>query len=134
MRRGILGSLVAVGLGLAMTGSALANGDPAAGKWKFDTCLGCHGVAGYTNAYPDFNVPKLGGQHYTYIVATLKEFQSGARKHPTMTAQAKSLSNQDIEDIAAYLSQLGNGKGEPKAKSGSSNGSGNSGSSSGSGK
>ena len=91
MKRGILGSLVGVGLGLAVAGSALANGDPTAGKWKFDTCLGCHGVAGYDNAYPN---------------------KSGARKHPTMHAQASSLSKQDIEDIAAYLSQLGNGKGE----------------------
>lgn len=115
MKRGILGSLVGVGLGLAVAGSALATGDPAAGKWKFDTCLGCHGVAGYDNAYPNYHVPKLGGQHYTYIISALQEYKSGARKHPTMHAQASSLSKQDIEDIAAYLSQLGNGKGEPKS-------------------
>lgn len=115
MKRGILGSLVGVGLGLAVAGSALANGDPAAGKWKFDTCLGCHGVAGYDNAYPNYHVPKLGGQHYTYIISALQEYKSGARKQPTMHAQASSLTKQDIEDIAAYLSQLGNGKGEPKS-------------------
>lgn len=87
---------------------AAAAGDPAAGKDKAFTCMGCHGVPSYTNAYPTFHVPKLGGQHAQYIVSALKAYQDGQRPHGTMHAQAASLSEQDMQDIAAYFSQLGN--------------------------
>lgn len=80
-------------------------GDPAAGKERFYTCVGCHGIPGYNNAYPTYHVPKLAGQHATYIESALKAYRSGDRKHSTMHAQASSLSDQDIKDIAAYLSQ-----------------------------
>lgn len=91
-------------LSLAVCGAAAAAGDPVAGKAKSTTCLGCHGIKGYTNVYPTFQVPKLGGQHAAYIVSALKEYKSGARKHPTMQAQASALSEQDMADIAAYFS------------------------------
>ncbi len=77
--------------------------DPAAGEKKFYTCYGCHGVEDYRNAYPDYSVPKLRHQHAAYIIAALHEYRSGERPHPTMHAQASSLSDQDIADIAAYL-------------------------------
>lgn len=82
-----------------------AQGDAAAGKERFYTCVGCHGISGYNNAYPTYHVPKIGGQHATYIVSALKEYRSGARKHSTMHAQASSLSDEDIQNIAAFLSQ-----------------------------
>ncbi|BCO30929.1 hypothetical protein TspCOW1_10320 [Thiohalobacter sp. COW1] len=87
---------------------AAAAGDPVAGKDKAFTCMGCHGVPSYNNAYPTFHVPKLGGQHAQYIVDALKAYQDGQRPHGTMHAQAASLSEQDMQDIAAYFSQLGN--------------------------
>lgn len=83
---------------------AQADGDPAAGRQKFYTCVGCHGIPNYNNAYPSYRVPKLGGQNAEYIANALKEYKSGERSHPTMHAQAISLSDQDIADIAAYLS------------------------------
>lgn len=70
------------------------------------TCQGCHGVTGYKNAYPNYHVPKIGGQSSEYLVNALTEYKKGARKHPTMQAQAQSFSDQDIADIAAYLSNL----------------------------
>ena len=73
------------------------------GEEVFYTCYGCHGVENYKNAYPDYSVPKLRHQHAAYIVAALHEYKSGERPHATMHAQASSLSDQDIEDIAAYL-------------------------------
>jgi cytochrome c553 len=82
---------------------AATPGDPVAGEKKFYTCYGCHGVKSYKNAYPDYSVPKLRHQHAAYIVSALHEYKSGERPHPTMHAQASSLSDQDIEDIAAYL-------------------------------
>ncbi len=90
---------------LFAAGAAQAAGDPVAGKTKFYTCMGCHGVKGYNSAYPTFHVPKLGGQHAQYIVQALTEYKTGKRSFPTMQAQASSLSKQDMEDIAAYLSQ-----------------------------
>lgn len=78
-------------------------GDPEAGRIKAATCMGCHGIEDYKNVYPTYHVPKLGGQHAAYIVSALKSYASGARDHPTMNAQATSLSVQDMRDIAAYL-------------------------------
>lgn len=83
---------------------AAAAGDPAAGRVKADTCIGCHGIPAYTNAYPTYRVPKLGGQPAEYIATALKAYRSGERPHPTMQAQAASMSDQDIDDIAAFLS------------------------------
>ena len=77
--------------------------DPALGEKKFYTCVGCHGIDNYKNAYPDYDVPKLRHQNSAYIVAALQEYKSGDRPHPTMHAQASSLSDEDIADIAAYL-------------------------------
>jgi len=82
-----------------------SQGDVEAGKEMFYSCMGCHGIPGYSNAYPTFHVPKLGGQHADYIVSALEEYRDNKRKHPTMHAQASSLSDQDIQNIAAYLSQ-----------------------------
>jgi cytochrome c553 len=83
--------------------SAQAAGDPVIGQKKFYTCVGCHGIENYKNAYPDYDVPRLRHQNAAYIVSALQEYKSGARPHPTMHAQASSLSDQDMEDIAAYL-------------------------------
>lgn len=83
---------------------AAAEGDPAAGRAKAQTCLGCHAVPGYTNVYPSYHVPKLAGQRPEYIVSALKAYRQGDRPHPTMQANASNLSEQDMADIAAYLS------------------------------
>jgi cytochrome c553 len=90
-------------LTLCWTIGAHAAGDPVQGEKKFYTCYGCHGLENYRNAYPDYTVPRLRHQHAAYIVAALQEYRSGERPHATMHAQAASLSDQDMEDIAAYL-------------------------------
>jgi cytochrome c553 len=86
---------------------AFAEGDPAAGAVLGYSCMGCHGVAGYRNAYPSYRVPKLGGQKAAYLVAAIKGYRQGMRSHPTMSAQASSLSDQQIEDVAAYFASIG---------------------------
>jgi len=85
---------------------SFAEGDASAGETLGYTCLGCHGVEGYRNAYPSYRVPKLGGQKAPYLVAAIKGYREGTRAHPTMTAQASSLTDQQIEDIAAYLASV----------------------------
>lgn len=94
---------VVAGICGALSCVVQAGGDPAAGKSKFATCAGCHAIPGYANAYPNYHVPRLGGQHPDYIVAALKSYQAGDRSHPTMQANAFSLNEQDIRDIAAYV-------------------------------
>src|SRR6202051_1645994 len=83
--------------------AAHAAPDAVIGEKKFYTCVGCHGIENYKNAYPDYDVPKLRHQNAAYIISALQEYKSGERPHPTMHAQASSLSDQDMEDIAAYL-------------------------------
>ena len=83
--------------------ASLAAGDAQRGKQLGYTCLGCHGIENYKNVYPTYNVPKLVGQHPEYLIAALKGYRGKDRSHGTMYAQASSLSDQDIDDIAAYL-------------------------------
>jgi cytochrome c553 len=79
-------------------------GDAVHGKAISYTCLGCHGVDGYRNAYPNYSVPKLVGQHPEYIIAALQEYKGDQRSHLTMHSQASELSDQDMADIAAFFS------------------------------
>ena len=84
--------------------SASAAGDAAAGKVKAIPCMGCHGIPGYFTVYPTYHVPRVKGQHSDYIIYALKAYKSGQRQHETMQAQAATLSEQDMADIAVYFS------------------------------
>lgn len=99
---------------LALAGTATAGGDPAAGKSKSAACAGCHGADG-NSVNPDW--PKLAGQHPSYIAKQLHEFKNGKRIDPTMNGMAAALSDQDIEDLAAYFSAqtMTTGSADPKA-------------------
>ena len=114
-RIGITGLLVA---GALIASPVRADGDVTAGKEIAYSCLGCHGIEGYRNAYPSYRVPKLGGQKAAYLVIALKGYRDGTREHPTMVAQASSLSDQDVEDVAAYLASVA---GETVAAGGNEN-------------
>ena len=92
-------------------------GDATRGVALAETCYGCHGLPEYHNVYPTYNVPKLGGQNADYITVALQGYRRGSRGHETMQAQASSLSDQDIADIAAYFSSL-EGKPEQGRSSG----------------
>jgi cytochrome c553 len=97
-----------VGLGALVAATACAQqpqptGSAQRGSTLASTCLGCHGIEGYRNAYPDYAVPRLAGQHAQYLADALKEYRSDARQYPTMHLQALSLSDQDMADVAAYL-------------------------------
>ncbi len=94
--------LVSALLGLTVQ-PALSEGDADAGRRKAETCLGCHASPTAQNVYPTYRIPKVGGQHATYVVSALKDYRDGVRPHPTMHANAWSLSDQDIEDIAAFF-------------------------------
>jgi cytochrome c553 len=90
-------------LACALSLPAMAGGDPVAGREKTSMCAGCHGIPGWRTAYPAvYKVPKLGGQHEEYIVAALKQYKTGERSHPSMNGIAASLSEQDMQNLAAY--------------------------------
>lgn len=74
------------------------SGDAARG---IVACMSCHGDAGNSTISAN---PKLAGQHETYLAKQLKEFTGAERNNAVMTAMAKSLSADDVNNIAAYLS------------------------------
>jgi cytochrome c553 len=86
---------------LAVAVPAAAAGDAAKGAAKAkEVCAACHGADGNTPTSPDF--PKLGGQHYDYLVHSLNAYKSGARKNAIMAGQVEKLSTRELEDLAAY--------------------------------
>ncbi|MDF9392862.1 c-type cytochrome [Methylococcus capsulatus] len=104
MKYHILWKVAVAGLaGMVGSGAVSAEGDRMSGKEKFYTCAGCHGIEGYSNTYPTYQVPKLAGQHEDYVVSSLKAYASGARQHGSMEGNAVSLSDKDLRDIAAYV-------------------------------
>ena len=81
----------------------LASGNAENGKKKAGTCFACHGVDG--NAV-DPQYPRLAGQYDEYIQQALHEYKDGRRNNAIMKGMDATLSDQDIEDIAAYFSGL----------------------------
>lgn len=91
---------------LIATPAFAGGGDPAAGKTKAEEkgCLSCHGETGEAAmpVSPAMVVPHIGGQYADYLVKALKDYRSGERQNPNMTALAAGLTDQDIRDLAAY--------------------------------
>jgi cytochrome c553 len=100
-------ALLTTAISLFPAAAAHAAGDAESGQVKAYTCTGCHGIPGYNNVYPTYKVPKIGGQNYEYLTVALKAYRDGERDHKTMDLQAQALSDQDIEDVAAYFASLG---------------------------
>ena len=86
-------------LAAALPLTATAKGNPAAGKAKSVTCQACHGVDGKAIA-PEY--PNLGGQYASYLVKALRDYRDGRRTNVIMAPMAANLTDQDIEDLAAY--------------------------------
>jgi cytochrome c553 len=86
---------------VAVGGSAFADGNPSAGQQKSSICAACHGPTGISNQ----DVwPNLASQKSSYIVKQLMAFKDGARTDPVMSAVAKILTGQDVQNLAAYFS------------------------------
>ena len=100
MKKTVIAVLVTAFVGL-IPNLLLAEGDAAAGQAKSALCGSCHGVDG--NSLIAMN-PKLAGQSAKYMVKQLQEFKSGARESAIMASMVLSLSDQDMEDIAAWYS------------------------------
>ncbi|WP_414447765.1 cytochrome c [Burkholderia sp. 22PA0099] len=99
---------VLAGACLGGAGLAQAAGDPAQGRAKFTACVACHGANGNTTTSPGF--PKIGGQNAAYVAAALHAYKAGQRTGGTaqmMQPMAQGLSDQDIDNLAAYIATLG---------------------------
>lgn len=97
-------TLMSFGAALALASTPLlANGNIQNGKKKAATCFACHGTDG--NAV-DPQYPRLAGQYNLYLQQALHEYKDGQRNNPIMKGMAATLSDQDIEDVAAYFSSL----------------------------
>jgi cytochrome c553 len=82
---------------------ALSAADSNEGQKKSSTCIACHGQQGIS---PNDQWPNLAGQKKSYILNQLKAFKDGARVNAMMNPLANSLSDQDMQDLADYFSQL----------------------------
>jgi len=87
-------------LGFANVATA---GDAAAGKEKSAACVACHGADGIATQ-PIY--PNLKGQQEEYLVLATTAYRDGARGNDMMKMFAMSLSDADIENLAAYYSSL----------------------------
>lgn len=87
---------------LLAIGTAQAAGNVAAGKAKAVTCAGCHGANGQ-GVPPN---PALAGKSEAQLLQDLKDFKSGKTNNAIMKAMTASLSDQDMENLAAYYASL----------------------------
>jgi len=89
----------------ALSIPAAAAGQPnaRAGQLISTTCAVCHGSDGMS---VDTSIPNLAGQHYAYLVQQINAFKHGSRNSPFMNEQARPLTDEQIEDIAAYYASV----------------------------
>lgn len=91
---------------LAFSLPVLAAGDSVAGKEKSASCMACHGSEGKASA-PVY--PHLAGQQAAYLSLALHAYKSGTRsggQAEVMKAFVAGLSDEDIDDLAAYYASL----------------------------
>jgi len=83
-------------------------GNAEAAKGKVSMCMGCHGIPMYKTVFPEvYHVPLIAGQSPEYLVKALQAYKTGERSHPSMQGIAKSLTDQDMADVAAYYGRAG---------------------------
>lgn len=95
-------TLLALSFAVMSGAPALAGGNVEAGKAKSAVCAGCHGADGNS---PTAMFPKLAGQHEDYLYQAMKDYKTGKRKNPIMSGQVAALSDQDMQDLAAFFAK-----------------------------
>ena len=94
---------IAAAVALGLASPAFAADLSAGARLANERCAACHGKDGNTPIDPSY--PRLSGQHEDYLAIALKAYRSDHRKNAIMGAQAKTLSNADIENVAAYYAR-----------------------------
>lgn len=103
IRLGFAAYITAVALGVAHDAPALAQGNADAGKAKAGLCAACHAPTGIS-INPLW--PSLAGQQAMYLANQIRAFRAGTRVEPTMQPFVQNLSDQDVEDLAAFYAGL----------------------------
>ena len=86
---------------------AQAAGDSTAGRTVMVKCQSCHGKDGLGRALPvGGEAPNIAGQKYDYLVHSLMAYKAGERKSPMMSLAVKSLSDEDMANVAAYYAAI----------------------------
>ena len=98
-RRAVTGSAL---LGVVFLAAAARAQVPDPGT-SVEACIGCHGPTGH-GIPPRF--PKVSGQHPEYLEQQLLAFKSGSRANEVMNPIAFRLSEQQIKELALYMSAL----------------------------
>jgi cytochrome c553 len=101
---GALKAAALSGVLAVLSHASFADGDIQAGRAKATQCAACHGLDGMSKL-PE--APNLAGQTEEYLVKALNDFRSGARQNEMMTVMAKTLSDKDVANLAAYYHSLG---------------------------
>lgn len=98
-----LAALLTALLSFGSATAAQAEGDPAQGERQAALCAACHGPKGIS-VNPLW--PSLAGQQPAYLVKQMKAFRDGERVEITMQPFMVGLTDQDIEDLAAFYASL----------------------------
>ena len=103
MRAGLLKTAALAVATVASCGPATADDEAAIGRSKARPCTVCHGALGMAVAA---DAPNLAGQPAPYLIAQLRAYRGGSRRHEVMSVMAKPLSNEDIDHLAAWFSSI----------------------------
>lgn len=107
MKRLVIG-LAVLAASAAQAQQPAASGDAKGAGAQVSMCIGCHSIPGYQASFPRvFRVPMIAGQSEKYLEAALLAYKKGDRSHPTMDGIARTLSEQQIADLAAYFAARG---------------------------
>ena len=90
-------ALVVLGAGAAQAR------DPVAGQKLAGMCATCHGQNGLSTLP---NAPNLAGQPAIYVAEQLKNYRNGSRKNEVMGVIAKPLTDEQIDDLAAWYASI----------------------------
>jgi cytochrome c553 len=89
---------------VAMQQAAAQEGDPRAGRrLAGGMCAACHGNDGIATQ-PD--APNLAGQNALYTAMQLRAYRDGARRHEQMNVVVRSLTDAQIDDLAAWYAAI----------------------------
>jgi cytochrome c553 len=97
-------TLITIAAIVAFAGTALgAAPDPKKGGAISKQCGACHGNDGIS---VDNNIPNLAGQHFLYLQEQMNAYKKRTRDNPIMNQMISSLSQEQIDDIAAFYASV----------------------------
>ncbi len=99
----IFSIVLATALAMSFSTAGIASGNAAAGAEKAAVCLTCHGQGDQVTGV---NTPIIAGQYDDYLIYALQSYRSGERANAIMGGFASALSDQDIEDLAAFYASM----------------------------